>query len=446
LDDATPFPAPGALLPVVGAALILVAGSHSPERGYDLALAPITNRVMGYLGDISYSLYLWHFPVLSIALAFVAEGTKTYIIGCLVVTLVLSVLSYHFVESPVRKSQWLAGLVRGHSAQTRARPRVGKLLAIWIPIAAAGTVLVVAIVATGTTPWSAQGTPTDNNAPVGPPVTIGDCFGAAAAGANWVACAGSKPAEPLTPTPDGMEADTRGAFSCWRNESANLKTCRYGSTKPDALRIALVGDSHAAMLFPALKSLLLQNNWALDTYLGWGCQWRDQGSSNCGTDMKQVQTRLTDPRHPYDLVITTAARWTADPNVQVAARSFAKLWAPVAALGSSVVVVGDVPQVAPSALQCVSRVGFDPATTVCSTQRAVAEKIPDPLRLAAQLVPSSTFVDLTDYFCNGDVCPVVIGNVIAYRDSASHMTGTYSTTLAPYLLQLLNPVIAARAK
>ncbi len=52
-------------------------------------------------------MYLWHFPVVVLGLAFAPEAGTGYAVSVLALTLVLSVLSYHLVEDPVRRSQWL---------------------------------------------------------------------------------------------------------------------------------------------------------------------------------------------------------------------------------------------------------------------------------------------------------------------------------------------------
>ncbi|MGN7252775.1 acyltransferase family protein [Arthrobacter sp. SAFR-014] len=92
------FPAPYAAFPVAATAAIIVAGTG----GRVASLWLLTNRVMGYLGDISYSLYLWHWPVIILLVAFMPDGNPTYYLTALAVSAVLSVASYHFVEKPTR--------------------------------------------------------------------------------------------------------------------------------------------------------------------------------------------------------------------------------------------------------------------------------------------------------------------------------------------------------
>jgi peptidoglycan/LPS O-acetylase OafA/YrhL len=109
----TGFPAPAALLPVLGTALVILAGTGAvsaasagpgaDDRGY--SLPPLTNPVSGYLGDISYSLYLWHWPVLVLLASVVPAGTRFYFSVVLIITLGLSVAGFHLVEDPLRRSR-----------------------------------------------------------------------------------------------------------------------------------------------------------------------------------------------------------------------------------------------------------------------------------------------------------------------------------------------------
>lgn len=97
IDGSAGFPAPWALLPVAGAALVIAAGvGHEPDlQGF------LRNRVSTYLGDISYSLYLVHWPVY-VLLAAVMEPTVHYYASALTLTFGLALLTYHLVESPLR--------------------------------------------------------------------------------------------------------------------------------------------------------------------------------------------------------------------------------------------------------------------------------------------------------------------------------------------------------
>ncbi|WP_328810721.1 acyltransferase family protein [Rhodococcus sp. NBC_00294] len=95
------FPAPAAAIPVLGTAVVIAAGVGG-ETKY---LQPITNKVSVYVGDISYSVYLWHWPII-ILLGSQMEVGGYYYVAALALTFGLSVGSYHLFEDPIRKSSW----------------------------------------------------------------------------------------------------------------------------------------------------------------------------------------------------------------------------------------------------------------------------------------------------------------------------------------------------
>ncbi|OWP21813.1 acyltransferase [Microbacterium sp. AISO3] len=93
------FPAPWAALPVVATALVLAGGVPGDPRHRHLF--PLTNPVSVFAGDVSYSLYLWHFPVIVFAAVLLPAREATTVL-VLAITAVLAVASYHLVERPFR--------------------------------------------------------------------------------------------------------------------------------------------------------------------------------------------------------------------------------------------------------------------------------------------------------------------------------------------------------
>lgn len=107
IKDNSQFPAPGALLPCVGAALVLFAGSW-----HQVSNPLLTNRVSGLVGDMSYSIYLVHYPII-ILLETEMPGKALYFYLC-ALTLIAGTasLSYYAIERTVLRSNFLAGTRR----------------------------------------------------------------------------------------------------------------------------------------------------------------------------------------------------------------------------------------------------------------------------------------------------------------------------------------------
>lgn len=97
IDGAAGYPAPWALLPVAGAALVIAAGvGREPDLQFFLR-----NPVSTYLGDLSYSLYLVHWPVI-VLLAAVMDTNVYYYGSVLTLTFGLAIAAHHFIENPLR--------------------------------------------------------------------------------------------------------------------------------------------------------------------------------------------------------------------------------------------------------------------------------------------------------------------------------------------------------
>jgi peptidoglycan/LPS O-acetylase OafA/YrhL len=100
----TPFPSGYAAIPVFGAALVIYTGSSGTTLvNQFLAIRPIV-----FVGLISYSLYLWHWPLIVYTKSFkVVDLTTAEQFLLLAVIFILSVLSWRFVETPFRKKRFL---------------------------------------------------------------------------------------------------------------------------------------------------------------------------------------------------------------------------------------------------------------------------------------------------------------------------------------------------
>lgn len=99
-DVNTTFPGYAALLPCLGAILLIYSNSHSPNS---------TGRLLGtkplvFVGKISYSLYLWHWPVIVfLKYTLINEVSSLHLAGALVLSFLLACLSWKYVETPFRK-------------------------------------------------------------------------------------------------------------------------------------------------------------------------------------------------------------------------------------------------------------------------------------------------------------------------------------------------------
>jgi len=420
---ATPFPGFTALLPVVGTLLVIAAGS--PEGRW----SPTPLAEFGpvrLLGDVSYSLYLWHWPLIVLVPYALGRDLDARVkLLILVVAVTLAWLSKVLIEDPSRTAK----------ALTLRRPR-------WTFAAmAAGMVIALIVPTVGLVQARAAEEDSDRQTQA---LLGGDvpCFGAAAF-ADESICANPDLRDTLVPSTAAVFDDTDGAFDCYRPEgSPDATPCHFGSDDADAPRVALVGDSHAAMLVPGLSEQVADEGWSLDVFVGWGGAWTDPSTFGAGpqrTYMQAVDTALRSG--DYDVVLATARRdptqTEQESSTRVAAMETA--WRETQDSGTRVVVLRDNPTITQEALDCVTQAADGADTSTCSVSSADAFAGTDDLVVAADDTGADV-VDLASFFCRDDTCPIVIGNVIVYRDQ-HHITATFSKTLAPYLMERLRPLV-----
>ena len=412
----TPFPGSAAVFPVIGAALVIFAGHGSVSPAHDHATIPLTNPVANYLGDISYSLYLWHFPVAVFALEFLPRGV-TYYVLVLSVTLGLSALSYHLLENPVRRSRWLEPTGDHYT-------RKAIVGTICTAIVAAAALMLVYPSAERTAATTTIVT-TEGGACDGAAVRLRpDCVG--------------QSSEALLPAADQIALDTDGAFDapCWRNYQAPPTSCTFGDEADAPVRVALIGDSHAAMYLPLLKEIADERGWYLEAHVGWGCQWIITTTEDCSGQQAAAQSRLLDG-DPFDLVITSASRHVTSEWTDQQLDEARVAWTQVANRGTAIAVIADVPMLPDSAVECVRAATIDPRDNDCGTAESEALAMTDKQPQLAESVPNATVVDLMELYCWDQFCPAAIGSVAVYRDGGGHLTATWSRTLRSALEERL---------
>ena len=429
------FPAPWALLPTLSAAAVLGAGAGLESR----SLLPLTNPVSQYVGKISYSLYLWHFPVVVLIVAVVPLHSAAYWVIGLALIFGLSAASFHLIEDPARRATWFRQRPGRLPEAPPKAPPINLFPALgWLKylaacaatavLAGAGLLVVRAI------------EPTRLMLPA--PVLIGhtqdtrlDCVGAAALDPRHH-CARLNTGDRVAPLPGELPDDTGGAYACYAYLRQPMHPCVYGSTRPDATRVALIGDSHAAALLAVLEPQLDAANWHVTVFVGQTCGWLPPALSPTCPGLRLIQRDLT--HHHYAIVIATELRqYTSSVAQHLAAMR------PVAATGARIVVVEDDPGVSAASTACVDRVTYS-ATGDCGTPAALAYQDPDRLAQAAERIPGAVVIPTRQYYCRADFCPATIGNIIVYRDTAAHVTASYARTLSPYLVEAIERALHPR--
>lgn len=105
--DESQFPFPWVLLPVIGTVLMIAGTTAGTSSGYGIR-AFIESKLITYIGRISYSLYLWHWPIFSFFRWTIGMESLPTQIAAIFLTCGLSAFSYHYIENNFRKNKFIA--------------------------------------------------------------------------------------------------------------------------------------------------------------------------------------------------------------------------------------------------------------------------------------------------------------------------------------------------
>ncbi|WNM23243.1 acyltransferase family protein [Demequina capsici] len=420
---ATPFPGWTALVPVVGTAAVIWSGAFANGP---LAWV-VERRAVQYTGALSYSLYLTHWPLIVIA-PFALGGHRSFVgnVAILVASFVLAAVLRRTIEEPIRRLPYL-----------QLRPGVTYASAAAAMIAVMAIAFVGIWVATESHARSERLAQSLASDPAG-------CLGAASILGAEHPCVNPELDGVLLPDPAALLDDTGGAYSCYDDHpDGNLEVCHFGSTRTDALRVALVGNSHAAALLPGLQDNAARANWSLDTYLAFQCTWRAISPDDEVCQDHRAALQSTIEAQHYDVVLVAELRTTeimaGDPNPSAALH--AEAWAPVLAEGTEIIAVADNPILSQHEVDCVGASLSIEEAQRCGAPREVALATSDPLPEAVRLAGDGAhLIDYTDLYCDAQTCPAVIGHVIVYRDK-HHLTATFSRTLGPFLIDDVDRIL-----
>jgi peptidoglycan/LPS O-acetylase OafA/YrhL len=407
----TEFPGTAALLPVLGASLLIAAGIAAPVRGVSalLSLGPLR-----YLGKISYAWYLWHWPCLVFARTArwaPADGrigfTTTAI--AVAISLVLAIVTHALVEAPARRARWFA---------------VGRRRVLLL----ASSATAAAVIALGVS---------------GGPLAL-------PGGVSLIGDADASTAVPAAVTP--LEAQASTAYGALHgchvgyDATAPVSGCVFGAA--DAKRtVVLVGDSHAAQWFPALERLAVHERFRLIAWTKSGCPLAPRvhiylpaigrDYTECTAWTRSVLQRLRALPRPAMIIVGRTSTYlpqvlTPDAE-QPGAGEASRLWgagaeAAVSALrriAPRVIVLRDTPHAPSDVPACIS---WDPSTSSrCDFTRGASSDAAEYAAERAAGVPRFVYSDPTSAVCPRATCRAVSDGVITYRDD-NHLTAAFAAS------------------
>jgi peptidoglycan/LPS O-acetylase OafA/YrhL len=425
-DDNTAFPGSAALLPVLGTGLVIAAGARQHEAGAEGLLG---SGPAQWVGKHSYSLYLWHWPVLIyLPLATHKSMSTFWTLVAVAIAVGLAMLTYTHVETPIREL-------------TMRRP-------VWLVpgLGLSATTALAAVVFSSTLPaLNGTGAPAE-----AAPVAAAGGPSQAASVAATIEASLATVAAPSNLTPKLRDAAKDDAY----NNGCHLDfltvaqpACTFGKADAPAARtMVLFGDSHAAQWFAPFSNLATARGWKL----------LERTKSGCPP--AQITPRPDTLKRPY----IECSQWRNDrvaeivklapalvvvgqsdnvPGVSMkddewTAATLATLTA-LRASGALVVLLGDNPVAPRDSVACVA--GHLKDVRPCAYPRAQGYAAHPNRQAALATALTGAGFDLlptVDWVCGATACPPIVGNLLVYRDD-NHLTKTFASWLTP----LLEPIL-----
>ncbi|UVK37808.1 acyltransferase [Mesorhizobium sp. AR10] len=397
--EEAPFPGFMALVPVAGTVLLLLAGAGENNGASNGLSAVLALPPLQWVGKLSYSLYLWHWPVIVYATMLVPDLSGPERLACLALTLALSIFTYHFIENPIRRNNWL--------------------------MANAARALVPAVLLTGTSVAA-----TYANARL----AVHDLD----AQQRFVAESAARP------------STVRRAGCVLSYATVKPKPCVFGARHAER-SIALFGDSHADHWSTPLIEAAQKNNYRVVTWLKSSCrasrltvyvtqlkrdytecdQWRDQSIKEIIAARPSLvvisEIALASSRK---MAIGMQVPDSQDADWRAGLRSTLEAFSKA---GLKVAFIRDVPFNDEHVDTCVARALWQgQAPSLCDQTRAYAANDATAAveRDIVLGVPGASYIDMTNLFCDARTCHVFIGGKLAYRDR-HHLATPFAESLEP---------------
>ena len=405
-NASTSIPGWKALLPVLASGAVLVGGIGAAKGGAHLLLSL---RPFRFIGDISYSLYLWHFPILILGAAYLGRrDTLDVRFGLIGAAIVVSALSYYGLENPLRHAKILLH-------------RSWHSLLLW-PVAV-GMVLGVSFLAAPSVPFAAA-------------TTVATQVPVTQAVAQAVAAGTSNAPIPLTTTPSLIAApnDHVNLGACDAYNTPNWHLCNYGDPT-GTQTVVIFGNSHGAMWVPAIAAAAKASHMKFYPVVHEACGFQVMvdignkwGPDNICTKWYDVALADIAKLRPSTIIFGTytgEAGWI--PGEKIILNKL-KTMTPRVIVLSDTTAIGN-----PAA--CMLQSNATQGTCLASVTATRASNTTITQQLAA--ASGSQFVNVTPWFCDDNRCPSLINDIVPFFDGA-HLTAAYSSYLGTAMGEALN--------
>lgn len=390
LDENTQYPGLPALLPSLGAAAILAAGSPTKQSGVSKTLSW---RPLQALGRVSYAWYLWHWPTLLLGGVLIGLSNPTHRVALVALSLALAVASYRFVESPLRRNP---GLI------TRPQFFVFASLALM--------------------------------------------FGANVACITWFNAVFNWINPPQQPSTLAARSDLPAIYAMGCDDffrSAVVRACAFGP--PNAAHTAvLMGDSIGGQWFPAVAKVFANPDWRLLVFTKSSCPMVDEPVFNrrigrsyveCATWRENALKEIVALR-PDVVLLGSSSTYDFDQAQWLDGTT--RILKALSPASGHVYVLRATPGLSFDGPACLSARNWLPALHLheddCHANAFNQQNadVYEWLKRAAMGFPNVTPLDFNDGICPDGLCEAERNGLVVYRDE-QHLTAHFVETLSDEL-------------
>jgi len=416
-DHSTVFPGTAALVPTLAAVGLL--WSQGNWFGSQIVL---DNSVAQWIGSRSYSIYLWHWPLIVLAIT-LRDDDKVTMVGAVLLALILSEIGYRIIENPIRHSI----RIRQHAKRAFA-----------IGLACIGLTIGTGLAISHATFTVGSG--------IAERANFSDTSYLNAAILNQVLPRNIQPSLPNAS--DGKPLIYRNGchISLQRlSETATIpKNCVFGDLE-SATTVALFGNSHAAQWFVPLEKIARSESWRLRTLTASACSFLSGSNPNvyCDAWRRNVIQAISDQQIkvviisdffasvPDDTDISRTQWWTEELPLTISA---------LRAAGAEPIILLDTPRPPEDTPTCLSSHPNDiqlcgPTTKSLSKWATISQAIESVATQTGVAV-----IDPTNWFCLNEICPPIVGDLLVYRDG-HHMADLFASQLEQLLGNTLIPLV-----
>ena len=431
------FPGPAALLPLLGAALVIISGPKHIVAGV------LSSPAMTWLGKVAYSLYLWHWPLLILLTVALGQEDPSIFLGVtvIVVSLALAHITYTLVEDPLRQhgKRPKATDHPVHNARASLSTIPGRARAVGGVVIAALLVGVLAVQPV----FNRQVNNADGY------LDPADYPGAMAHFGADVPRAEAQPDPHLIADmwPPTVDRDCM-IFMDLPADTLPHEGCVFGDPESD-VTVVLFGGSHAEPWIVPLDQLGRDHGFKVITYVRQECPLVlddvDTVSELCAEWSQNAFNEIVE-LHP-DLAISSATRpegraGEGGIGQDMVPAAYATVWDKLRQNDIPFVGLRDNPWVfSPEGIHVDPNECLIAGNSMedCSTLRTNVYGNVNPAEEYLFAADKQWPVDTADWFCGDTYCPPIIGNVYVYRDQ-NHISNAYAATTAPLMWEHLRPI------